>query len=434
MAQIGGYGWAPMPVGHCAEASRAAVADLMRLYRAMYMLGNYTEAESVARKILALDPQSIIGKAALDLACQHTESNLAQADCGLLTGGALGATSGALIGGAVGHADTGALIGTAIGAVMDGMPCCNEACAESGCCAKSCCDAATDCASKEKCECGKGTSCCCKDKCKCGGSECSCRSACKCCQDNSCNCACCKSGCKCKTAAKQACGCCGCVRARVTILCPPGMAGLPMPACMPPCPACLPGPVCCPAPCVAGPCPMLPPPCPNVWGSPGAGPMPPAGMGCMLPMPSAGPRMPYATPARNPMPASDVHLTSVRRVKTQGAAPVSITAAGGRVHVTTEHADAAGDRVIALDARDRIVLQGNVNVHLHGEHEPCTIQAERIAIGLRDGSYEINPPASPRGATTKVRTGATDDAGECDKPASSPEDELKFMLQQLHWD
>jgi hypothetical protein len=71
-------------------------------------------------------------------------------------------------------------------------------------------------------------------------------------------------------------------------------------------------------------------------------------------------------------------------------APVTISAAGNRVCVKSPAVTATCDRITTQGSADRVILEGNVQVDFCSPDRPGTIVADRIAVGLSDGTYDVD--------------------------------------------
>jgi hypothetical protein len=240
------------------------------------------------------------------------------------------------------------------------------ACMTGGACAGSC-RRQTGTASQQGC------------RCRTPAGSCACGDGCKCCQGDKSKCAC-GQACKCKKTAGHA---------AVAILCRPALPNLvwsavaPAPLMPLPCPpvalgsqfaACAP-----PCPIFAGPAPVCTcvPPCGVA--------VPPAGC-CVLPMPSVGP----AKPVRG-LTCATVIAAPAKPSKPEGGTEIRISAVGGRVHIETPCVQVECDRVISLQGQDRVLMEGRVDVQFRSGMHPANIVAQRMAVGLRDGSYDVMP-------------------------------------------
>jgi hypothetical protein len=410
----------------------------LHLYRIMYQVGNYGEAERIAHEILELDPTSVIGQSAQKLASWHTIASrfdnrpgLSLLDACCIDSAAVGAEAGALLGGCTGHACAGALVGGTIGEIMSGlagsnesdidcdiegsitaMPCCPPPCAScpvnAPCCppCAACCPVATAPCCAPPCPMAAYITA--KDNCKCGGTD---STECKCCQKE-CKCAkgdhaCCKEGCACKTCAKG--GCCGNKEAHhalVFVLCPSGMpCPLPVPMCLPvnhPCAVC------------QG---HMAPPAPSMPVFHVAAPMPTAEM---LPPPHCGPGCPVCVPScQGYCPVGGCPACAPAPRAAEGSRVV-ITSKNGRVHVSTPTIDAECDRIISYDAGHRLVMEGTGTITFHAKTEGTVLLADRIAVSLKDGSYTINPTPAVMPKAEKVKKKGDCHGTGCCAPCAKP--------------
>jgi hypothetical protein len=390
---------APPPVS-AADPAKEPVADLMGLYQLLYCLGHYTEAESVASKMLELSPDDVVGKVMLDLASRKVrqQKSARAASCGqdcvesCRSGHVAQATA------------LGVLLGGLPGALAGGLQAAIES--QSGCCAAA--------------------GCCCEGPCPCG------------------TCAC----------PKAACG--GACQLGVGVNTESGLVGnicQPAHGCMPP-HGCMQAP-CCPLGCTGACCQPHGPGCcmggtgvpgmgvhatflglmpmqmieqPGCCMPPGGGPlmalmMPPGTPPATPPMPTGFcpppmPSMPMMPPAARlcdglhgycvpgmpccnaPMPnTAPQHASKPKAAKARLAkmdklecgAPVCITANNGRILIQTPRMTVECDRVQAMGAGDKILVEGDARVDFHGDELPATIIARRILLGLHDGSFQINP-------------------------------------------
>jgi hypothetical protein len=260
-----------------------------------------------------------------------------------------------------------------------------------GCCATSSTGGCAECGAR----CGCCASCC-TQACQ-AATRSTCAGDCKSAKDDGSNC-CCTGACQCKGPAKPTSPCAQCIGGMAFVFRPglPGPVPLPMMLPLPP-PPCA-GPVAC------MPCPLGPP-----YPMMGAcGPLPglpmPAGPCCMAPTPCAKPSKPTCHEACKCAEAATMPA------KPEGCTPICITASGGRVHIATPSVEVECDRLITLDGHERAVVEGNVNVQLRVAHQPAGIIAERIAVGLRDGTYEINPD---QGTAARVKCEGADPTTGC---------------------
>jgi hypothetical protein len=126
----------------------------------------------------------------------------------------------------------------------------------------------------------------------------------------------------------------------------------------------------------------------------------PVGTCCMGPAACAKPSKPIGQEACH-------SCAAIRQpCQAQDTAPICITAAGNRVHIATPTVDVECDRVITLQGHDRALVEGNVNVQLRVAYQPAGIVAERMMVGLRDGTYEINPGQGAEAVRVRLKPDA----------------------------
>jgi hypothetical protein len=277
----------------------------------------------------------------------------------------------------------------------NGKSCCTVAAVTSatppGCaCAKPAC-ACCPCAAKAKCACGAGCACA-KPACACGA-----------------KCACAKPGCSCC----QGCGCAKTPKVRTVHVAVPMMSHgvseihgfpimphpvmLPMPAPMPmpnadyyyPCPACPAGPAfpTYTAPACPG-CPIMPPPLP-----PAAAPMPTA------PVLDVSRRMPgYPMPPAPPL-APVMHYEYIQ-APTTAVAPdedcVRIVARDHGMTIQCKCFHARCDHLTMQQSKDTVVLEGNVHLEVNRENHPARIEAHKVVVNLKTGTFEVSGAGSMR--------------------------------------
>src|SRR5262249_7192978 len=83
-------------------------------------------------------------------------------------------------------------------------------------------------------------------------------------------------------------------------------------------------------------------------------------------------------------------------------ASIHITHDGNGIRVQSPSFNAHCDHVTLQDGQNRVLLEGNVRLSVHGENQPARIEAQRVLVNLRDGSFEVNPSA-PLPMPTPVR-------------------------------
>src|SRR5262249_47510814 len=151
------------------------------------------------------------------------------------------------------------------------------------------------------------------------------------------------------------------------------------------CPAC---PVCpgCPGAVCPG-CPVTPPPLP-----PAAAPMP---SGPVLPAPvlDVSRRMP-GYPAMPPAPpvAPVMHYECIQ-APTTAVVPdddcVRIVAHDHGMTIQCKCFHARCDHLTMQQAKDTVVLEGNVQLEVNREHHPARIEAHKVVVNLKTGSFEV---------------------------------------------
>jgi hypothetical protein len=82
--------------------------------------------------------------------------------------------------------------------------------------------------------------------------------------------------------------------------------------------------------------------------------------------------------------------------------PVRVCAKGQRVLVSSPCLEARCNHLSSTAVPDQVLLEGNVRVLFHMEGRPACIEAQRVVVGLRDGSYEVNPVPEAGSPVTPV--------------------------------
>jgi hypothetical protein len=328
----------------CEASTHLQVAQLLELYRLYYRLGHYGSAEYIARRLLALDPGNPAADAAMRMAAAAAEKSAhAGSGCG-------------------DSDDCEALTGDAqkCGTCAKGRSGCARAASKQ--CCQGCCKA---CTAKASCACGAKCTCAKDDPCACG-EDCCCK----------------KSQSK---AVKHR-------RLRQGVLVLPNP--VPMMVC-PPCPFC----PACPGvemtlphvmnPFLPHPVPgMMPPPAvvppPSMWHAQGNGyGYPP------VPGPVAQPEpLPMPCPVERVLPP-----TMPTGTAEQPRPQLKFCVVGKQIHLSCPCLDARCDSVSSLPD-GRALLEGNVVVNFHTDHQPARIHARSMIVDLEDGTYEVNPPGA----------------------------------------
>jgi len=263
----------------------------------------------------------------------------------------------------------------------DSCPCAKSTCAcaatkKCGCCATTCaCAKAAACAC-----CAAKAKCCCAATCACAKPACACGATCACAKSA---CSCCN-GCACGTAAKAR----RVVRVAVPVMppwvsevhgfpmmppppyMPPVMLPMPAQAHMPDADCVYPYPV----------CPMTPPPAPPVdvlRRMPG------------YPMPPAPPQSPPLAP-----------VLHYERIDAPVSGPVCIeddsvriVAGGHAIRIHGNCFEARCERLVLQESQDTVLLEGNVQIEIRRHYQPSRIEAQRVLVNFKSGTFEVNPVA-----------------------------------------
>jgi hypothetical protein len=92
-------------------------------------------------------------------------------------------------------------------------------------------------------------------------------------------------------------------------------------------------------------------------------------------------------------PPTPVGITLVSSVEqTQAMQDIRVTAKGKRVHVVTPRFEAFCDRLTYCDGNTRLRLEGKVRVTVRPANSagPSRVRAERVVVGLNDGTFTIS--------------------------------------------
>jgi hypothetical protein len=438
----------PAPGTSCPCDEGCKVADLLHKYQALYKEGKYAEAESCARAAFEIAPDNAIIGAAIKVAhIQKLQTeykrHCAQAEALRYQREAFAEQLKARFQEYIaGHSTLEVVLEAqrnweaavasehqADGPLECEGPCCVTECVESAAYGPKCAGPAPCCTMTAngapgcvKC----GTDCSCCPKCSGTAAACACNKAtgCKCCAD------CCEAaGSTLKSATFATDGCRPCdgaqrsqVSAVVVVPLPPP-APLPMsevyrfdgPQPVPAYPCPLPGPF--PAPAVMGTYPAQPYPVPV------GAPMPPPVIPCSMAMPVPAPApqclMKVVTEEGKSclevVNGGETQMTcDSLMLKVPGSSPLSVTVAGKQVQLSSHCLKASADRVARPAGEECLILEGNVRLDYHKDGKHTETTADRVVVGLADGSLEIESAATadPKAA----------------HHASDPEDPLQQML------
>lgn len=386
---------------HEATEAPTTVADCLRVWRALWVLGNYGEAQAVAEEACRMSPGNPAAEHARVVAQIVSHPHFVhEATCPP-------------------SACPGVRSSTCSSAPCKAQKSCcpaeATACSDKSCCAKKACACGAGCSCGKTCACG--SECCCAKgscSCACGCAKCSCgkKKACacgdKCCCGKTCKCG---PDCQCKQSSVVA----GDDHERLAqeiyrLLvkhCQPNLGFLPAPPMM-----------------------LLPnrtliemplPPLPGstLVGLPGipgmhVGPMPCPGVLCGqgmrgLVLPGGRPLemiLTPPTPMAEPMPAEDM--------------PIEVTAKGSRVHIRTERFQATCDHLSYHEACDEVVLTGKVRLKIRNGSATDKISAERVEVGVHEPYFNVTPVGSPPSGLDAHLTPQTAPSATCKPKACWP--------------
>jgi hypothetical protein len=95
---------------------------------------------------------------------------------------------------------------------------------------------------------------------------------------------------------------------------------------------------------------------------------------------------------------ANVVQTTAATIPAMQAAPVRdeirVTATGKRVHVVSPAVDGRCNRMTSVNRNGRVVLEGQVSLTVHMGGRSMHVVADRVIVGLTDGSFEIESPPS----------------------------------------
>jgi hypothetical protein len=87
-------------------------------------------------------------------------------------------------------------------------------------------------------------------------------------------------------------------------------------------------------------------------------------------------------------------------LKVSGSSPLKVTVADKQVQLNNSYLKATADSVARMAGDDCLVLEGHVQLDYHKDGKHTEAAADRVVIGLADGSLKIEPVATPDARAT----------------------------------
>lgn len=87
-------------------------------------------------------------------------------------------------------------------------------------------------------------------------------------------------------------------------------------------------------------------------------------------------------------------------LKVSGSSPLKVAVADKQVQISNTYLKATADSVARMSGDDCLVLEGNVHLDYHKDGKRTEAAADRVVIGLADGSLKIEPVAAPEAKVT----------------------------------
>ncbi|HEV3259482.1 MAG TPA: hypothetical protein VG013_21635 [Gemmataceae bacterium] len=87
-------------------------------------------------------------------------------------------------------------------------------------------------------------------------------------------------------------------------------------------------------------------------------------------------------------------------LKVSGSSPLKVAVADKQVQISNSYLKATADSVARMSGDDCLVLEGNVHLDYHKDDKHTEAAADRVVIGLADGSFKIEPVATPDAKAT----------------------------------
>jgi hypothetical protein len=87
-------------------------------------------------------------------------------------------------------------------------------------------------------------------------------------------------------------------------------------------------------------------------------------------------------------------------LKVSGSSPLKVAVADKQVQLSNSYLKATADCVARMSGDDCLVLEGNVHLDYHKDGKHTETAADRVVIGLADGSLKIEPVAAPDAKAT----------------------------------
>jgi hypothetical protein len=87
-------------------------------------------------------------------------------------------------------------------------------------------------------------------------------------------------------------------------------------------------------------------------------------------------------------------------LKVSGSSPLKVTVADKQVQISNSYLKATADSLARMAGDDCLVLEGNVRLDYHKDGKHTETAADRVVIGLTDGSLKIEPVAAPGARAT----------------------------------
>jgi hypothetical protein len=95
----------------------------------------------------------------------------------------------------------------------------------------------------------------------------------------------------------------------------------------------------------------------------------------------------------------DARVTCENLVITKEGNSFRVTAHGEQVAITGPFLEARADRLIRVEHNGRVVLEGHVKLNYKKDGQSANVEAERVVVGLGDGSLEIKGAGGKKAPT-----------------------------------